>query len=159
MEHTVHAHAILAEAAQVEVAARVGPGLRRRLRGRPALAAAVAAAWGREDLEVAPRDEARVAQAHVHRALRRVSPDGHRALLHQVLKLTALEALHCPAARRGPAAPGAAAARGRPTRARQCRGRRHGPARARAAFQRRHEAEGRARPPAGERRAPIDFLS
>ncbi|MEJ1284152.1 hypothetical protein NN561_015134 [Cricetulus griseus] len=78
LEHPVHEHAVLAETAQVEVAARVRPGLRGFRGGR-----AMAAARGREDLQVAPRDEARMAHAHVYRALRRVAPDGHRTLLHE----------------------------------------------------------------------------
>lgn len=38
-----------------------------------------------------PRDEAGVAHAHVHGALRRVPADGHRALFHHVFEFTALE--------------------------------------------------------------------
>lgn len=119
LEHPVHEHAVLAETAQVEVAARVRPGLR-GFRG----GSAMAAARGREDLQVAPRDEARMTHAHIYRALRRVAPDGHRTLLHEVLELAAFEPRHGPAARRGSAAPSPAARR-RGARARERRRGRH----------------------------------
>lgn len=77
LKYPVHEHPVFAEAPQVEVSA------------------ASAVLTRREDLEVPTGDEARVAHAHVHRALRRVAADGHRALLHQVLKFSALKPGHC----------------------------------------------------------------
>lgn len=95
LEHAVHEDAVLAEAAQVEVAPAGGRGVPLSGRRRPVRSGR----WrrrgrGGEDLQVAPGDEAGVAHAHVHRALRRVAADGHRALLHQVLELPALQPRH-----------------------------------------------------------------
>lgn len=72
-EHSVHKHPVFTETPQVEISA----------------ASAVVA--GGEYLQVPPRDEAGVAHAHVHRALRRVPADSHRALFHHVFEFTALE--------------------------------------------------------------------
>lgn len=98
LEHAVHEDAVLAEAAQVEVpsaAAGGSCGVSLRRRRRPVRAGR----WRRrgssgEDLQVAPGDEAGVAHAHVHRTLRRVAADGHRALLHEVFELSALQPRH-----------------------------------------------------------------
>lgn len=72
-KHSVYKHPIFAETPQVEI---------------PAAGAVVT---GGEYLKVPPRDETRVAHAHVHGALGRVPADGHRPLFHQVFEFTALE--------------------------------------------------------------------
>lgn len=72
-EHSVYKHPVFTETPQVEISA----------------AGAVVA--GGEYLQMPPRNEAGVAHAHVHRALRRVPADSHRALFHHVFEFTALE--------------------------------------------------------------------
>lgn len=72
-KHSFHKHPVFAQTPQVEV---------------PAARAVVT---GGEYLQMSPGDEAGVAHAHVHRALRRVPADGHRTLLHHVLELAALQ--------------------------------------------------------------------
>ena len=72
-EHSVYKHPVFTETPQVKIAA----------------AGAVVA--GGEYLQVPAGDEAGVAHAHVHGALRRVAADGHRALFHHVFEFTALE--------------------------------------------------------------------
>ncbi len=75
-KHPVHEHPVFAQTAQIKLSRG------RVLRG------------GGEDLQMPAGDEARVAHAHVHRALRRVPTHRHRALLHHILKLAALQAGH-----------------------------------------------------------------
>lgn len=62
LEHRVHQYGLLAEAAQVEVTARLGPGLQGQLCGSSAVATD---AWGHDDLKVVLQQEAPVASAHI----------------------------------------------------------------------------------------------
>ena len=72
-EHPVHEHPVFAQASQIEISTARSIFTRR------------------ENLQVSPGYEARVAHADVHGALRRVPPDGHRAFLHQVFEFSALQ--------------------------------------------------------------------
>lgn len=79
-KHPVHEHPVFPQTAQIKLSS----------------ARARACVLGRrgEDLQVPAGDEARVAHAHVHRTLRRVPTHRHRALLHHILKLAALQTSH-----------------------------------------------------------------
>lgn len=73
LEHPINKHPVFSEAAEIEFP-RAGAILPRG-----------------EYLQVAPGDEARVSHANVHRTLGRVSSDGDRPFLHQILEFSALE--------------------------------------------------------------------
>lgn len=73
LEHPINKHPVFSEAAEIEFP-RAGAILPRG-----------------EYLEVAPGDEARMSHADVHRTLGRVSSDGDRPFLHQILEFSALQ--------------------------------------------------------------------
>lgn len=72
-EHPIHEHPIFAKATQVKVTA------------------ACAILAGCKDFKMSSGYEAGMAHTHIHRALRRVPPNGYRALFHHIFEFTALE--------------------------------------------------------------------